>query len=526
MRTDGTAAGTELVVDQADGTDDAFAGPGDFTFTGILDVIDDRLYMRADIGGVFEALTRYDARDGQLVEFAGVENPRGVTGANGRVYATSAFAALYELIGDRAVELDDYNGSQLANYRAVAVGTRVVLTDSKRIYTQPRSGGPATLRHTAAISPPLDLGPFASVGVQIADTAYFFAVSNDDGYSLWKSTGRTSTTEPIGLAAGVGNVTWMRALDSAFVVVARNGNNDRAVFRVDPVARTAEELWVPFNPVPLGEFEDLFAFGGAAFTDPQAVLLVRDDGRQGPVPNGISSRATLRLALGEFIVAADPSSRWGVYTYACRPGSSSAVSARICPGDTLIFGNQTLTEAGTYTRSLTNTRGCDTTVVLTLTADAFAALTVDAPDSVRLGDTVVVTATTQDSIRWPDGSVGPTYRVAAERLGELELTLTQITPGGCERAVAFGFTVVASSDTRVPSALTGLRVAPNPAGNYVRVAGWRPGLSVELRTVAGQLLARGREGWLQLRAVPRGVYHVRVRDEATGAMASLRLVRT
>ena len=78
----------------------------------------------------------------------------------------------------------------------------------------------------------------------------------------------------------------------------------------------------------------------------------------------------------------------------------------------------------------------------------------------------------------------------------------------------------------MPSALTGLRVPPNPAGNYVRVAGWRPGLSVELRTVAGQLLARGREGWLQLRAVPRGIYHVRVRDEATGAMASLRLVRT
>jgi hypothetical protein len=46
--------------------------------------------------------------------------------------------------------------------------------------------------------------------------------------------------------------------------------------------------------------------------------------------------------------------------------TSSSISAGICAGDTYSFGSQTLTTAGTYTRTIPNAQGCDSVITLTL----------------------------------------------------------------------------------------------------------------------------------------------------------------
>ncbi|NBU72802.1 MAG: hypothetical protein EBS53_15395, partial [Bacteroidetes bacterium] len=49
-----------------------------------------------------------------------------------------------------------------------------------------------------------------------------------------------------------------------------------------------------------------------------------------------------------------------------RPNATTALSASICQGQTYTFGSQNLTTAGTYTQILTSSNGCDSTVTLTL----------------------------------------------------------------------------------------------------------------------------------------------------------------
>ncbi|NBP40922.1 MAG: PKD domain-containing protein, partial [Betaproteobacteria bacterium] len=52
-----------------------------------------------------------------------------------------------------------------------------------------------------------------------------------------------------------------------------------------------------------------------------------------------------------------------------RPNSDSTVSASICQGQSYSFGSQSLTSAGTYTRTLVAANGCDSVVTLTLTVN-------------------------------------------------------------------------------------------------------------------------------------------------------------
>ncbi|MBQ0111773.1 MAG: fibronectin type III domain-containing protein, partial [Bacteroidales bacterium] len=61
----------------------------------------------------------------------------------------------------------------------------------------------------------------------------------------------------------------------------------------------------------------------------------------------------------------------------CTP-TSSTISASICAGETYTFNGQTLTTAGTYTATLVNAAGCDSTVTLTLTVNAASASSIEA----------------------------------------------------------------------------------------------------------------------------------------------------
>lgn len=62
-------------------------------------------------------------------------------------------------------------------------------------------------------------------------------------------------------------------------------------------------------------------------------------------------------------------------TLAALSPSSSTLNASICQGDSYTLGSQTLTASGTYTEIVTNAAGCDSTVTLTLTVNNPSATT-------------------------------------------------------------------------------------------------------------------------------------------------------
>ncbi|MFM7588688.1 MAG: hypothetical protein ACKO55_06195, partial [Bacteroidota bacterium] len=54
-------------------------------------------------------------------------------------------------------------------------------------------------------------------------------------------------------------------------------------------------------------------------------------------------------------------------TLTVRPNSTASISATICQGQSYAFGTQTLTAAGNYTRTIPSDNGCDSLITLTLT---------------------------------------------------------------------------------------------------------------------------------------------------------------
>ncbi len=60
------------------------------------------------------------------------------------------------------------------------------------------------------------------------------------------------------------------------------------------------------------------------------------------------------------------------------PSRSSAITASICQGQSYAFGSQALTAAGTYTRTLVGANGCDSVVTLTLVVNSGSATSVTA----------------------------------------------------------------------------------------------------------------------------------------------------
>lgn len=81
----------------------------------------------------------------------------------------------------------------------------------------------------------------------------------------------------------------------------------------------------------------------------------------------------------------------------------------ICEGETFIFGEQELTEAGTYTRVETGDDGCRRIITIILTVNETPELSLGvAPDAICSGSTVTLTATSEgNTVNWY-GSEGAT----------------------------------------------------------------------------------------------------------------------
>ncbi|NBW43799.1 MAG: hypothetical protein EBR29_08320, partial [Sphingobacteriia bacterium] len=80
------------------------------------------------------------------------------------------------------------------------------------------------------------------------------------------------------------------------------------------------------------------------------------------------------------------------------PRSNASINASICLGQTYTFGSQTLSAAGTYTRTVTAANGCDSVITLTLTTTTCQTQTTLGSVTGCVGDTVYVPVTIQNGV--------------------------------------------------------------------------------------------------------------------------------
>ena len=115
-------------------------------------------------------------------------------------------------------------------------------------------------------------------------------------------------------------------------------------------------------------------------------------------------------------------------TLVVNSGSATAVTASICQGRSYAFGSQSLTTAGTYTRTLVAANGCDSVVTLTLAVNSILASAVTASiclgQSYAFGSQMLTTA----------GSYTQTF-VAANGCDSV-VTLTLVVNTGSASAVS------------------------------------------------------------------------------------------
>ncbi|MDX1478184.1 MAG: T9SS type A sorting domain-containing protein [Saprospiraceae bacterium] len=209
----------------------------------------------------------------------------------------------------------------------------------------------------------------------------------------------------------------------------------------------------------------------------------------------------------------------------------------ICPGNSVIFDGQELTESGTYTKVVPISETCDSVIILNL----------NVVDNIVLTQTVIEPDTGQNSgaisisvgggippyaYLWSTGDT--TQDVSGLPTGEYSLTVTDFI--GC--SMVFDFFLTTSTSQPI-AGLVGMEVFPNPArsgdaltvtvdNNWVSARNLRLAL-VDLhgRVLVDHAVTLGPQktsAALPVRSLAAGLYLVRLHDPADGGVHTVRVV--
>jgi hypothetical protein len=148
-----------------------------------------------------------------------------------------------------------------------------------------------------------------------------------------------------------------------------------------------------------------------------------------------------------------------------KPSSTSSINASICQGQSYNFGSQTISNAGTYTRTLTNAAGCDSIITLVLSINANP----PKPSIVRSANTLNSSALNGNQwyalgIGAISGANGTSYAPTQPNGGSYFVIVTQ---NNCTSPSSDTVDFIGTGLTSLVN--SSMRAYPNPVDAYVNI---------------------------------------------------------
>ncbi len=152
------------------------------------------------------------------------------------------------------------------------------------------------------------------------------------------------------------------------------------------------------------------------------------------------------------------------------PLNSYTYSAMVCSGQTFLFGNSPLTATGVYTDSLLNSNGCDSIVTLTLTVDTVPPVTWNFGFDTIAFDSHPILLTGTNPVGGTFTGPGVTGNLLypnQAQPGINTITYTYTDNAGCSDSVSKTFTILTTGIQQLKA--NQFTVYPNPASNALTI---------------------------------------------------------
>ncbi len=206
----------------------------------------------------------------------------------------------------------------------------------------------------------------------------------------------------------------------------------------------------------------------------------------------------------------------------------SSIFVNLCPGESLVFGTQTIDTAGTFVETFSTSLGCDSTVVLNVS------LTTLDTSVVRIDVNTVTAQASGVSYSWVNcetlvqdqpGDTLATFSVGQGKFGNYFVIVSDGTCSDTSECFFLSGDLISVDDEFQAS----MKLYPNPTHGEVIVAfnEWASELELMLFTTQGQLVrtwdrAQANEITLNISDLPAGLYLLQVRDGDRQAIWKLR----
>ena len=235
-------------------------------------------------------------------------------------------------------------------------------------------------------------------------------------------------------ATGGVSYTWSNGSTQNSIPVSQGGNYSVTATSAEGCIGNTN-VYVTVNPQPY-----VYISGNSSFCQGGNTTLVANGATSYVWSNGNGTASTTISIPGVYTVI-------GTDANGCSDTASKTVSVNqsyqiqqtqsICQGESYNFNGQYLTDAGTYTQSLSTVNGCDSTVILTLTVKPKPTPYISGNTTVCQNQTTTLTANGGISYLWSNSSTGNSIPVSEGGI----YTVTATNAEGCSNTASVTVTV-------------------------------------------------------------------------------------
>lgn len=203
---------------------------------------------------------------------------------------------------------------------------------------------------------------------------------------------------------------------------------------------------------------------------------------------------------------------------------SKTSTATICEGDSLLINGKYEKTNGVYSKSYASTKGCDSTITVTLT------VTTINKNISKLGSNLTSNQVNA-SYQWLDCSnnyaIIPSETAISFNVSQNGMYAVEITKNACVDTSSCESVIITNIEKVELPLLTS--VAPNPTKGLITIKLTSNNVEVKIRTTNGQLvkqwLAQGNTVVYDTSSLQKGLYFIELVDKSTGQAQTVKFIK-